>query len=150
MDVQGILRLKGTAVVTIGPDDTSGHLVDGLARERIGAMVVSDDGRTIQGVISERDVVRGLADRGAAVLQLAVRDLMTRQVVTCAPTDSVKQVMAAMTRGRMRHLPVVEDGRLAGIISIGDVVKNRLDEMATEANVLREAYLGGERAAAGR
>jgi len=70
--------------------------------------------------------------------------------VTCAPTDSVKQVMAAMTRGRMRHLPVVEDGRLAGIISIGDVVKNRLDEMATEANVLREAYLGGERAAAGR
>jgi len=150
MDVQGILRLKGTAVVTIRPDDTIGHLVDGLARERIGAMVVSDDGRTIQGVISERDVVRGLADRGAAVLQLAVRDLMTRQVVTCAPTDSVKQVMAAMTRGRMRHLPVVEDGRLAGIISIGDVVKNRLDEMATEANVLREAYLGGERAAAGR
>jgi len=150
MDVQGILRLKGSAVVTIRPDDTIAHLVDGLARERIGAMVVSDDGRTIQGVISERDVVRGLADRGAAVLQLAVRDLMTRQVVTCAPTDSVKQVMAAMTRGRMRHLPVVEDGRLAGIISIGDVVKNRLDEMATEANVLREAYLAGDRAAAGR
>ena len=150
MDVQGILRLKGTAVVTIRPDDTIGRLVDGLARERIGAMVVSDDGRTIQGVISERDVVRGLADRGAAVLQLAVRDLMTRQVVTCTPADSVKQVMAAMTRGRMRHLPVVEDGRLVGIISIGDVVKNRLDEMATEANVLREAYLGGERAAAGR
>jgi CBS domain-containing protein len=150
MDVQGILRLKGSAVVTIRPAETIRDLVGGLARERIGAMVVSEDGQTVHGVISERDVVRGLAVRGGDVLQLAVRDLMTRQVVTCAPTDTVKQVMAAMTRGRMRHLPVVEDGRLVGIISIGDVVKNRLDEMTTEANVLRDAYFAGDRAAAGR
>jgi CBS domain-containing protein len=150
MDVQGILRLKGYAVVTIRPSASIQSLVEGLARERIGAMVVSEDGQAIQGVISERDVVRGLADRGAAVLQLSVHDLMTRQVVTCAPGDTVKQVMASMTRGRMRHLPVVDDGRLVGIISIGDVVKNRLDEMATEANVLRDAYLAGERAAADR
>ena len=150
MDVEGILRSKGSRVVTIRSDATIAELVAGLARERIGAMVVSGDGSTVDGVISERDVVRGLADRGAAVLALRVGELMTRQVVTCSSRDSVKQAMAAMTRGRMRHLPVVDAGRLVGIISIGDVVKNRLDEMATEANVLREAYLAGDRAAAGR
>jgi CBS domain-containing protein len=141
MNVAGILRVKGASVVTIRSDATVGNLVRGLREERIGAMVVSEDGRSVLGIISERDVVRGLADRGPRILEAPVADLMTREVVTCDPGDTVKQVMAEMTRRRIRHLPVVKDGALCGIISIGDVVKNRLEEMETETNVLREAYL---------
>jgi CBS domain-containing protein len=141
MNVEGILRSKGAAVVTIKPDATVRDLVDGLREERIGAMVVSEDGRSVLGIISERDVVRGLAERGPRVLDAAVADLMTRNVVSCTPKDTVKQVMAEMTRRRIRHLPVVTDGVLTGIVSIGDVVKNRLEEMETETNVLREAYI---------
>jgi CBS domain-containing protein len=141
MDVQGILRAKGAAVVTIRPDATIASLVQGLREERIGAMVVSDDGRSVLGIISERDVVRGLAERGARILELPVADLMTRTVYSCTPQDTVRQVMAEMTRRRVRHLPVVADGVLAGIVSIGDVVKNRLEEVETETNVLREAYI---------
>ena len=142
MDVDGILRAKGAVVVTIRPDATIRELVRGLRDERIGAMVVSEDGRSVLGIISERDVVRGLAELGPRILEAPVADLMTRDVVVCGPRDTVKQVMAEMTRRRVRHLPVVADGVLSGIVSIGDVVKNRLDEMETEANVLREVYLG--------
>jgi CBS domain-containing protein len=142
MDVDGILRAKGATVVTIRPDATIGELVRGLRDERIGAMVVSEDGRSVLGIISERDVVRGLADHGPRIMEAPVADLMTRNVVVCSPRDTVKQVMAEMTRRRVRHLPVVADGVLRGIVSIGDVVKNRLDEMETETNVLREVYLG--------
>jgi CBS domain-containing protein len=142
MDVDGILRAKGATVVTISPDASIGDLVLGLRDQRIGAMVVSEDGRSVLGIISERDVVRGLAELGPGILQTPVAKLMTRDVVECAPRDSVKQVMAEMTRRRIRHLPVVADGVLCGIVSIGDVVKNRLDEMETETNVLREVYLG--------
>jgi CBS domain-containing protein len=142
MDVDGILRAKGATVVTIDPDATIDALVHRLREERIGAIVVSEDGRSVLGIISERDVVRGLAERGSRILQMRVADLMTRQVVSCAPRDTVKQVMAEMTRRRIRHLPVLADGVLCGIVSIGDVVKNRLEEMATETNVLREAYIG--------
>lgn len=141
MNVEGILRAKGAAVVTIRPDATIGSLVQGLREARIGAMVVSDDGRSVLGIISERDVVRGLAERGPRILETRVSDLMTRNVVSCAPQDTVKQVMAEMTRRRVRHLPVLADGVLSGIVSIGDVVKNRLDEIETETNVLREAYI---------
>jgi CBS domain-containing protein len=102
---------------------------------------VTEDGRSVLGIISERDVVSGLADRGPRILEEPVADLMTREVVSCTPGDTVKQVMAEMTRRRIRHLPVVTDGVLCGIISIGDVVKNRLEEMETETNVLREAYI---------
>ena len=143
MNVAGILRAKGTSVVTIRSDATVAELVRGLRDARIGAMVVSDDGRAVDGIVSERDVVRGLAERGVGVLDAKVADVMTRQVVTCAANDSVKQLMSDMTRRRVRHLPVVQDGALIGIVSIGDVVKNRLEEMETEANVLREAYIGG-------
>jgi CBS domain-containing protein len=142
MDVEGILRAKGATVVTIRPDATIRELVRGLSDERIGAMVVSEDGRSVLGIISERDVVRGLAELGPRILEAPIADLMTRDVVVCAPRDTVKQVMAEMTRRRVRHLPVVADGVLRGIVSIGDVVKNRLDEMETETNVLREVYLG--------
>lgn len=145
MDVNGILRAKGARVVTIEPDETVETLVRGLREERIGAMVVSRDGRTIDGIVSERDVVRALAERGATVLGDRVADIMTTSVATCAPNDPVKHVMSEMTRRRIRHLPVVDGGVLAGLVSIGDVVKNRLEEMETEANVLREAYLAGRR-----
>ena len=141
MNVDGILRTKGAVVVTIRPDATIGDLVRGLRADRIGAMIVSEDGRSILGIISERDVVRGLAERGSRILEAPVADLMTRDVVSCTPRDTVKQVMAEMTRRRVRHLPVVADGVLCGIVSIGDVVKNRLEEMETETNVLREAYI---------
>ena len=142
MNVDGILRAKGATVVTIRPDATVRDLVQGLREERIGAMVVSADGRTVLGIISERDVVRGLAERGPRILEAPVAELMTRDVVSCTPGEAVKQVMAEMTRRRIRHLPVVADGVLCGIISIGDVVKNRLEEMETETNVLREVYIG--------
>ena len=141
MNVDGILRAKGETVVTIGPDHTVGDLVRGLREERIGAMVVSEDGRSVLGIISERDVVRGLAERGPGILDVKVSELMTRDVVSCAPQDTVKQVMAEMTRRRIRHLPVIAEGVLFGIVSIGDVVKNRLEEMETETNVLREVYI---------
>lgn len=127
------------------PEATVADLVRGLHEERIGAMVVSRDGRAIEGIVSERDVVRALAERGAAVLGDRVADIMTSSVATCAPGDPVKHVMSEMTRRRIRHLPVVDGGVLAGLVSIGDVVKNRLEEMETEANVLREAYLAGRR-----
>jgi CBS domain-containing protein len=142
MDVDGILRAKGASVVTIRPDATIRELVQSLRDERIGAIVVSEDGRSVQGIISERDVVRGLAELGPRVLDSPVAELMTREVVACSLRDTVKHLMTEMTRRRIRHLPVVEDGVLRGIVSIGDVVKNRLEELETETNVLREVYLG--------
>lgn len=109
----------------------------------IGALVVSDDGfrERVDGIISERDLVRRLATDGAALTRLRVADVMTRHVVTCSPDDTLAEVMAQMNRWRHRHLPVVADGRLCGTISIGDVVKQRLAEMRTEAGVLRDIYL---------
>lgn len=142
MSVDAILRAKGAAVVTIRPDATIGDLVKGLRDQRIGAMVVSEDGRSLLGIISERDVVRGLADVGPRILDAPVAKLMTREVIACSPRDTVKHVMAEMTKRRIRHLPVVADGVLCGIVSIGDIVKNRLEELETETNVLREVYLG--------
>ena len=141
MDVERILRSKGATVVTIRPDATVADLVHGLREAKIGAMVVSEDGWHVDGIVSERDVVRGLAERGPDVLNVRVSEVMTRDVATCSPHDSVKSVMAEMTLRRVRHLPVVLDGTLRGIVSIGDVVKNRLDEMETETGVLRDAYI---------
>ena len=145
MKVQEILAHKGNKVVTIRPDATVSTAVHRLALERIGALVVSEDGRSIQGVLSERDIIKALAEDGAAILapDRRVRDLMTRGVRTCRPDDPVKAVMAEMTRHRFRHMPVVQAGRLVGVISIGDVVKTRLDEMELETVVLREAYIAG-------
>lgn len=138
MKVENVLRTKGTAVVTVRPNETIDALVHRFKFEKIGAVVVSSDGKAIEGMISERDVVRGLAEHGTDLLTRRVSEEMTRQVVTCAPDDSLKDVMRKMTQHRIRHLPVTEGGKLAGIISIGDVVKNRLDDMEMEANVLRD------------
>jgi CBS domain-containing protein len=141
MDVERILDTKGRKVVTTRPDTSVAEAVSRLRAEGIGAMVVLSGSGRLDGIISERDVVRGLARHGRTVLDLKVADLMTRAVTTCSPKDTVKAVMAVMTERRVRHLPVVEAGRLLGIVSIGDVVKNRLDEMELEVNVLRDAYL---------
>jgi CBS domain-containing protein len=143
MRVREILDHKGRRVVTIRPDATVSTAVHRLALERIGALVVSEDGSVIAGILSERDVVRALVQDGGAIMgpDRRVADLMTTGVRTCGPDDNVKAVMADMTRHRFRHMPVVENGHLAGLISIGDVVKSRLEEMELETVVLREAYI---------
>jgi CBS domain-containing protein len=116
-----------------------------MREERVGALVVSEDGRTIAGIVSDRGIMNELADRGVEVLQRQVRDVMTKEVFTCSRGDSVGAIMAAMTERRIRHIPVVEeDGRLCGIVSIGDVVKHRLDEIQREADEMRE-YIGNAR-----
>ena len=141
MKVESILKSKGSKVVTTRPAAKIATVIQIMSLEKVGALVVSDDGVRVLGLISERDIVQGLTEHGTELLGLSVAELMTREGPTCTPADSIRKVMADMTRRRVRHLPVVEDGRLNGIISIGDVVKNRLDEVELEANVLRDAYI---------
>ena len=141
MQVASILKRKGTAVTIVRPDVTIAVAAREMAKKEIGALVVSEDGVTVLGLLGERDVVRGLALYGARVGDLRVSDLMTRSVVTCDPAQSITAVMAAMTHHRTRHLPVVENRRLCGLVSIGDAVKHRLEELETEANILREAFI---------
>jgi CBS domain-containing protein len=143
MQVRDILAAKGQRVVTIRPDATIATAVHRLALERVGALVVSEDGITIAGILSERDIIHGLAEDGGEIMgtDRRIADLMTRHVITCGPEDKVKTVMAEMTRRRFRHVPVLDNGRLAGIVSIGDVVKSRLEEMELETLVLRDAYI---------
>ncbi|HEU0216518.1 MAG TPA: CBS domain-containing protein [Stellaceae bacterium] len=142
MNVDAILRTKGREVAVIRPQETVGTVVDMLIAKNIGALVVSENGESVDGIISERDIVHGLAARGADLLALKVAEVMTRPVVTCDPADSVDQLMAEMTNRRIRHFPVVQDGRLYGIVSIGDVVKSRLDEVEYEARSLRSFIAG--------
>jgi CBS domain-containing protein len=143
MNVETILRNKGSWVATIRPDATIADAVDMLNRERIGALVVSEDGGSVDGVLSERDIVIALGDRSEDLLERTVEEVMTRNVITCGPDDTVGELMAEMTNRRIRHLPVVKDGTLRGIVSIGDLVKNRLDEVEFEANSLRSFIAGG-------
>jgi CBS domain-containing protein len=137
MNVETILRNKGNWIATIRPDATIADAVSMLHRERIGAIVVSEDGNSVDGILSERDIVIALAEQAADLLSRTVGEIMTRNVVTCEPGDTVGELMAEMTNRRVRHLPVVADGRLCGIVSIGDLVKNRLDEVEFEAQSLR-------------
>jgi CBS domain-containing protein len=137
MNVEAILRSKGRQVTTIAADATIAAAVQQLTSRGIGALVVSGDGAEVEGIVSERDIVRGLAEHGADLLRRSVGELMTRRVYTCSPDDSIADLMAQMTERRIRHLPVLRDGALCGIISIGDVVKNRLDEVEFEASSLR-------------
>jgi CBS domain-containing protein len=136
MRVKDILRKKGTAVATIDPDATVEEAVDVLHRRRIGALVVSADGQRIEGIVSERDVVGALAEFGLSVLTTQVRQIMTAEVFTCAPNDELRSLAITMTDKRFRHMPVVVEDRLAGIVSIGDVVKHRVDELQTEHDQL--------------
>lgn len=138
MIVRDILAAKGSAVVTMQPDATVADLVAALAERRIGAVVVSVDGRSIAGIVSERDVARGLNTHGGDVLNLRIDQLMTADVQTCAPGDEVSSIARIMTDRRFRHLPVAHDGALVGIVSIGDVVKKRIDELETETGHLMD------------
>ena len=139
MRIADVLRNKGSAVATISPDTTVTELLAGLAEHNIGAMVVvGPDG--VQGIVSERDVVRKLNELGAGVLALPVSQIMTSVVVTCAPGDSVDLLSALMTNNRVRHVPVITEGDLAGIVSIGDVVKTRMEELQAEQQQL-QAYI---------
>jgi CBS domain-containing protein len=141
MTVKSILALKGYDIVTIEPAATLTAAARLLAERRIGAaLVLGVEGR-LAGILSERDIVRALAERGAAGLDERVDQVMTRKVFTCAESDTVAQVMEQMTAGKFRHVPVVDQGRLTGIISIGDVVKYRLHEIESESNALREYIL---------
>ena len=142
MNVETILRNKGNWVATIRPDATVGDAIGMLNRERIGAIVVSEDGIGVDGILSERDIVAALAEQGTNLLSRSVDDVMTHDVITCDPGDTVGELMAEMTNRRIRHFPVVADGRLRGIVSIGDLVKSRLDEVEFEASSLRSFISG--------
>ena len=136
MLISDVIRSKGDLVVTIAPDQTVKTLIDMLDEHRIGALVVSTDGKAIAGIVSERDVVRRLHRDGAAVLDQTVSDIMTADVRTCAPEDNLEHTARVMTDARVRHLPVVAAGDLVAIISIGDVVKHRMDELEVERDQL--------------
>ena len=140
MTVAVMLNAKGRDVVTTTAAASIAGAIDKLARHKIGALVVVDDQHKIAGIISERDIVRAIAERGAEVLSTPLSDVMTRTVVTCGESETVNQVMTRMTRGRFRHMPVVESGNLAGIISIGDVVRARIEQVEREAEDMR-AYI---------
>jgi CBS domain-containing protein len=142
MNVHTILRNKGRSVVTIHPDATIERAIGVLRQRGIGALVVSDDGENVAGILSERDIVEALGRYGSELLAVSVAEVMTCPVVTCEPEDSVAELMAEMTTRRIRHFPVVECGRLIGIVSIGDLVKNRLDQIEYEAHSMRSFIAG--------
>lgn len=138
MTVRRILAAKGRDVVTITPVTTVAEAVRLLHERRLGALIIEEASGVVAGIVSERDIVRSLAVHGAAALELPVSRVMTREVVTTVESATIQSVMSEMTDGRFRHLPVVDHGRLAGIVSIGDVVKHRLAEMEDEQQALRE------------
>ena len=141
MSVAEILRKKGSRVLTVPQTAPVLEAASRMTHDRIGALVVSKNGRDIQGIVSERDVLHALGRCGADVMTMKVEDIMTRRVETCVPQDDVKRVMSIMTQHRCRHMPVVDHGRLCGMISIGDIVKQRLEEAELETNVAREALI---------
>jgi CBS domain-containing protein len=144
MDIRTVLRTKGSQVETVTPDTLIPDVCQKMRVKGVGALVVSRDGQHVDGIISERDVVLGVAHDGFAVLKSTAAHLMSSHVVTCAPDDHLTKVMALITNQRVRHVPVVDAGKLAGMISIGDVLKARLSEIQLEADVLRDMHLAGQ------
>ncbi len=140
MRISEVLRRKGPGVITVEPGLSVRDLVARLSEHHVGAMVVSADGRSVDGIVSERDVVRRLHVDGAALLDRTVAEIMTSSVRTCGPQEEVGSLMVLMTEQRIRHIPVVETGGLVGIVSIGDVVKNQIDELQSERDQLT-AYI---------
>lgn len=138
MTVARILAEKGTAVTTVPPHRTIDEAIHLLAEKRIGAVIVSDADATLLGILSERDVMRALAEAGAAAFDAPVSRYMTAKVTTCTRTTTIEEVMELMTDGRFRHLPVIEDGHLAGVISIGDVVKRRIAAVEADYQAMRD------------
>lgn len=143
MNVRSILKSKGNDVIFVDASETVSAAARLLTNRRIGALVVGDDGGDVSGMLSERDIVAGISKQGAEVLTQSVKDLMTSNVVFCHPEDSISDVMGKMTDRRIRHLPVVDGNRLLGVISIGDVVKQRIAESENEAEALREYIVTG-------
>ncbi|TMK41610.1 MAG: CBS domain-containing protein [Alphaproteobacteria bacterium] len=137
MTVRSILDSKGHQVLSVEPDAKLAAAVKILGERKIGAVLVMSEGR-IEGILSERDIVRALSERGAGVLDESVSAVMTRKVVSCRESDTVAGIMEMMTLGKFRHLPVVEEGRVVGLISIGDIVKRRVQEYETEQEALRD------------
>ena len=138
MNVAAILKEKGSEIITARPGQSVREVMDLLASKRIGAVLIVDSDNGLAGVVSERDIVRELSRQGVACLDLEVSDLMTKDVISCAPSDSIGTVMGTMTAKRIRHLPVMREGQLEGFISIGDVVKARIQEIEQEAEALRQ------------
>lgn len=138
MQVAKILQHKGSEVYTIAPNATIETAIAALQEAGIGALVVSRDGASVDGIVSERDFVHGFAEHGAALLQMRVSEVMTHDVMTCRPTDLSRDILGHMTERRVRHVPVIENGVLCGLVSIGDAVKSRLDEVLHEADALRD------------
>jgi CBS domain-containing protein len=143
MNVAAILKVKGRSVATAPADASLADIAAKLAARKIGAIIVVAGGGKVDGIISERDIIRALAQDGAACLAKPVSTYMTRQVISCAENDSIDQVMAAMTTGRFRHMPVLTDGNLVGVISIGDVVKHHIAEVEMEASALKTYLVAG-------
>ena len=138
MTVRSILAHKGHDVVTIAPTATLSEAVKLLSERRIGAVIVTGADNRVGGILSERDIVRVIGERGHAALEENVGAVMTRKVVSCRESDTVAGIMEMMTLGKFRHLPVVEDGKVVGLISIGDIVKRRVQEYETEQEALRD------------
>ncbi len=138
MLVSNLLEVKGNLVVTVARDATVGEVVADLTHHKVGALVVSPDGRRIDGIVSERDIVKRLSVLHTDLLDEPVSSIMSTEVRVCAPTDDVESIMNLMTEHRIRHVPVVENGRLSGIISIGDVVKSRIQQLVKDRNELME------------
>lgn len=138
MTVSVILKSKGAEVISVKPDSALSSVVETLSSRRIGAVLVLHSDGKVAGVLSERDVVRALAQHGAAAMDMAASTFMTAEVVSAGSHDSIGLVMEKMTHGRFRHLPIIDEGRLVGIISIGDVVKKRIDDAEHEAQALRD------------
>jgi CBS domain-containing protein len=143
MSVRAILKEKGQRVVTVAQATTIREVVATLSREKIGVVVVSDDGSSVAGILSERDIVKGLQAHGVKLLDLTARDLMTRSFTAAKLDMPILHVLDVMTQGRFRHMPVVDNGKLAGLVSIGDAVKARLDILESEAQHLKEYIAGG-------
>jgi len=144
MQVSVLLQSKGTEVVTVRPESTIAEVAIVLAEHRIGAVVVTEDGRTIDGVLSERDIVRALARPDETMLAATARSLMTTEVVTCEPDTTLDDLMSTMTVRRIRHVPVLVDGHLAGVVSIGDVVKHHIATLEHEKQAMHD-YISNPR-----
>jgi CBS domain-containing protein len=140
MRVADVLRTKGSEVATVPPKVSVTGLLEDLARYNVGALVVVDEKGTLVGIVSERDVVRRLDERGAELLSVPVSEIMTSPVVTCGPGDAIDGLAETMTERRIRHMPVLEDGRLVGIVSIGDIVKSRISQLESDREQL-ESYI---------
>ncbi len=143
MNVSQMLQAKpSNEILTIKPEDTVTHAAELLSKHRIGALIVSGDGQAVEGILSERDIVREIGKSGIGCMSNCARDLMTTNVISCAPSDSVISLMGKMTSGRFRHLPVVHEGKLVGVVSIGDVVKARIELIEQENAALTDMLHG--------